>query len=149
MSQVNNAAIEIIPKRFVQALILLVVFSLFSVFIFRFLDVPKLGVPPKSFISEEILVRFSDENRTGVLVRDAGGQIIGDSMDGKSGFLEVVYNAIKRERIKKRILTDKSLRLVLYDNGRITLIDDSTDLEIHLNSFGLNNLEVFGELFKR
>jgi len=35
---------------------------------------------------------------------------------------------------------------VRYTNGRLVLIDDSTSLEIQLNSFGNQNAEVFGSL---
>ena len=46
-------------------------------------------------------------------------------------------------------MSTDALRLVKYDNGRITVIDDATDLEVQVNSFGQKNLEVFGLLFDK
>ena len=83
-----------------------------------------------------------------VVVYDKEGKFIAESADGNSGFLGVVYNAVKRERIKKRITGDNLLKLRKYKNGRISLVDEVTGLEIYANSFGVQNLNVFGSLFE-
>ena len=140
---------DIIPKRFLQALGLVVMIALFSVFLFRMMGLPLVGVPPKANVVQEISLNFVERNRFDVLVLDKYGKVLADSTDGNSGFLGVVYNAVKRERIKKRVVSTDALRLVKYDNGRITVIDDATDLEVQVNSFGQKNLEVFGLLFDK
>ena len=81
-------------------------------------------------------------------VYDKYGKMLAESTDGTNGFLGVVFNAVKRERIKKRVVGDNELRLVQYKNGRIAVIDDWTGLEIQVNSFGSKNLEVFSLLFE-
>ena len=139
---------DIMPKRFLQGLGFLITFTLISVFLFKMLDFPLLGVAPKANIVHEIKVEFEEQSRFDVAVRDKYGKIIAESTDGKNGFLGVLFNAVKRERIKKRIKGDNILRLVQYDNGRIALIDDWTGMEIQVNSFGGQNLEVVNLLFE-
>ena len=58
----------------------------------------------------------------------------------------MVYSAIQRERIKKRVKGNDFLRLVLQENDRLVLIDDATNMRIHLNSFGEKNMTVFSVL---
>ena len=149
MKTLHTRSKDIIPKRFLQALGLVVITVLLSVFIFRILGLPLVGVPPKSNVVQEISLDFVERNRFDVLVLDKYGKVLADSTDGNSGFLGVVYNAVKRERIKKRVVSTDALRLVKYENGRITVIDDATNLEVQVNSFGQKNLEVFGSLFDK
>ena len=139
--------IEIMPKRFVQGLGLLLIIVLIAVFTFRLLDYPLVGVPPKAQVSQEMVVTFVERNRFDVVVLDKYGKVLAESSDGTNGFLGVVFNAVKRERIKKRILGDNVLRIVQYKNDRIAVVDDWTGLEIQVNSFGAKNLEVFSFLF--
>ncbi len=144
---VQTKQMEIMPKKFLHAVGLLVFFVLVVVFAYRFMDYPLVGVPPKSTIVKEISLDFVERNRFDVSVLDKYGKILAESTDGTNGFLGVVFNAVKRERIKKRISGDNILRMVQYENGRIAIIDDWTGMEIQVNSFGQKNLEVFSLLF--
>ena len=147
MIPVGTKQIEVIPKRFLQSLVLLIALVLISVFTFRLMDYPLAGVAPKGEIVKEIKLDFVERNRFDVVVRDKYGKVLATSTDGANGFLGVVFNAVKRERIKKRIEGDNTLRMVQYANGRIAVIDDWTQMEIQVNSFGVKNLEVFSLLF--
>ena len=138
---------EIVPKRFLQIIGILVFTVLIAVFIFRLMDFPLAGVAPKAKVVHEISLDFVERNRFDVTVLDKYGEVLAESTDGTNGFLGVVFNALKRERIKKRIVGDNVLRMVQYENGRIAVIDDWTGMEIQINSFGMKNLEVFGFLF--
>ena len=140
---------EIMPKRFLQFLGLLVLSVLLSVFSFRIMDFPLVGIPPKAAVAQEISLEFVERNRFDVVVLDKYGKLLAESTDGSNGFLGVVYNAVKRERIKRRVVANNLLRLIQYKNGRILVIDDATGLEIQVNSFGGKNLEVFGLLFDK
>ena len=146
---VEPKQIEIIPKWLLQLLGLLVVVVLISVFIFRILDYPLVGVSPQAKIVREIELDFVERNRFDVVVLDKYGKVLVESTDGINGFLGVVFNAVKRERIKKRIQGDSTLRIVQYENGRIAVIDDWTGMEIKVSSFGLKNLEAFNLLFEK
>jgi putative photosynthetic complex assembly protein len=144
---VQTKQVEIMPKKFLRALGLLILFVLVLVFTYRFMDYPLVGVPPKSTIVKEISLDFVERNRFDVIVLDKYGKVLAESNDGINGFLGVVFNAVKRERIKKRISGDNILRMVQYENGRVAIIDDWTGMEVQVNSFGQQNLEVFSLLF--
>jgi putative photosynthetic complex assembly protein len=111
------------------------------------MNLPLVGVSPKTKVVAELTLNFVERGRFDVVVFDQSGNLLAESTDGSSGFLGVVYNAVKRERIKKRVVTDNYLRLIRYDNGRLVVVDDATDLEIQVNSFGSKNLNVFSSLF--
>ena len=148
MSDINSTKIEIVPQKFLYFIGAIVLGTLVIVFFLKFIDHPRAGVPPTSNISEELMLRFeSSGGRTVSVFLDE--KLIAKSSNDGQGFLGVVYNAVERERIKKRISTKSLLRLVSYTNGRLVLIDDSTGLKIQLNSFGLKNAEVFGHLFTK
>ena len=149
MTTNENENAEIMPKRFLQFLGLLVLMVLLSVFTFRIMGFPLVGTSPKAAVAQEISLEFVERNRFDVVVLDKYGKVLAESTDGSSGFLGVVYNAVKRERIKRRVVADNLLRLVQYTNGRISVIDDATGSEIQVNSFGGKNLEVFGLLFNK
>ena len=148
MSDFSRNQKEIVPVKFLLVMALLVITVLISVFVFKILNLPLTGVAPKGDIVQEIVLKFEERDRFDVVVYDKEGKFIAESADGNSGFLGVVYNAVKRERIKKRITGDNLLKLRLYKNGRISLVDEVTGLEIFANSFGVQNLNVFGSLFE-
>jgi putative photosynthetic complex assembly protein len=108
-----------------------------------------VGISPKAAIAQERTLKFVERNRFDVIVLDKYDNLLAESTDGSNGFLGVVYNAVKRERIKRRVVAENVFRLVEYENGRIPVIDDKTGLEIQVNSFGAKNLEVFGLLFEK
>ena len=147
MNSEETKSPEIVPKRFLQGIGILIFTVLISVFIFRLMDFPLVGVTPKAKIVREIPLDFIERNRFDVAILDKYGKVLAESTDGNNGFLGVVFNAIKRERIKKRVVGDNVLRMVEYENGRIAVIDDWTGMEIQINSFGMKNLEVFSFLF--
>ena len=147
MNSEEKKSPEIVPKRFLQVIGILIFTVLISVFIFRLMDFPLVGVTPKAKIVREIPLDFIERNRFDVAILDKYGKVLAESTDGNNGFLGVVFNAIKRERIKKRVVGDNVLRMVEYENGRIAVIDDWTGMEIQINSFGMKNLEVFSFLF--
>ena len=117
------------------------------VFTFRWMEFPLAGVAPESKIVREMSLKFVERNRFDVIVLDKYDNTLVESTDGKNGFIGVVFNAIKRERIKKRIEGDNVLRMVQYENGRIAIIDDWTGFKVQVNNFGQRNLEVFSFLF--
>jgi hypothetical protein len=52
------------------------------------------------------------------------------------------------ERKKKKIDINNPLKLIQYEDGRLTIVDESSSWDIHLNSFGSMNAAVFKELIK-
>ena len=94
---------DIVSKKFLQVLGIVLTFTLISLFLFRIMDFPLLGVAPKADIIKEMEVEFIERNRFDVAVFDKYGKLLAESTDGKNGFLGVLFNAVKRERIKKMV----------------------------------------------
>ena len=147
MSETEQTTKQIVPKRFILFIASLILFFLVVVFGFTLADMPLFGVAPESEVLSEKKLNFKPNGRKSVSVYDSDGKLLLKSDQNNNGFIGVVYSAIERERIKKRVKSEDFLRLVLYENGRVALVDDATELEIHLNSFGEKNVAVFGSLF--
>ena len=58
------------------------------------------------------------------------------------------YNGFMSERKKKKIDINNPLKLIQYEDGRLTIVDESSSWDMHLNSFGSMNAAVFKELIK-
>ena len=71
-----------------------------------------------------------------------------NSRAGPYGFIVVVYNGFMSERKKKKIDFNNPLKLIQYEDGRLTILDESSSWDMHLNSFGSMNPAVFKELIK-
>ena len=78
---------------------------------------------------------FIPENKLIVSITDLDGNLLAVSNENNNGFISVIFNAFERGRLKKRVNTNMPLNLRYYENGRLSLYDISTDLEIYLNSF--------------
>lgn len=147
MKPLRTKQVDVMPKTFLRAVVFLLLLVLIFVFTFRWMEFPLAGVAPESKIVREMSLKFVERNRFDVIVLDKYDNTLVESTDGKNGFIGVVFNAIKRERIKKRIEGDNVLRMVQYENGRIAIIDDWTGFKVQVNNFGQRNLEVFSFLF--
>ena len=146
MKKRREMAPEIFPGLFIKILGGSLLVVLLAVFYYRFTDKPLVGVAPDSAIKLEKTLQFVSNGRLDISIFDSEGVILANSKNNNQGFISVVYSAIQRERIKKRVKGNDFLRLVLQENDRLVLIDDATNMRIHLNSFGEKNMTVFSVL---
>ncbi|MEE2773357.1 MAG: photosynthetic complex assembly protein PuhC [Pseudomonadota bacterium] len=146
MKKRREMAPEIFPGLFIKILGGSLLVVLIAVFYYRFTDKPLVGVAPDSAIKLEKTLQFVSNGRLDISIFDSEGVILANSKNNNQGFISVVYSAIQRERIKKRVKGNDFLRLVLQENDRLVLIDDATNMRIHLNSFGEKNMTVFSVL---
>ena len=110
---------------------------------------PLLGVPEPSQISKELSIRFQAYDGSKVLVYNDENKLLVDSGVGPNGFVQVVYKGIAYERKKKSVSNSKPVKLVLYEDGRLAIVDDSTSWSLQLGSFGPKNASVFGDLLSK
>ncbi len=137
---------EIIPTRLLQAVGALLLVTLVVVVYARLSDMPLLGVPEPSPVIKEMTLDFQKKEDGSIVILDEKGVEIIDSQVGPNGFVSVVYNGFSYERKKKNVRTNAPIRLVLHQDGRLTIVDDLTSWDMHLNSFGAMNAAVFGRL---
>jgi len=136
---------DLISSKFIFFVGFLIVFSLAYVFYHSIFNIPKSGVAPESEIMLERKLIFIPENKLIVSITDLDGKLLAVSNENGNGFISVMFNAFERDRLKKRINENMPLTLRYYENGRLSLYDISTNLEIHLNSFGKKNAEIFAK----
>ena len=89
---------------------------------------------------------FSDSPDGNIVVRDASnGQNVAQ-FAGEQGFLRSTLRALVRERLRERIGADAPFVLIGRTDGRLTLLDPTTQQRIDLESFGPSNYAVFASL---
>ena len=137
---------EVIPIRLVQAVGALLLVTLLMVGYAKLSNMPLIGTPKEASVANEITLEFVKQGNGSVSIYDNKGQEIINSRSGPYGFIVVVYNGFMSERKKKKINTNDPLKLVQYVDGRLTIVDDSSSWDMHLNSFGAMNAEVFKKL---
>tara|TARA_B100001057_G_scaffold499850_1_gene612140 strand:+ start:1253 stop:1705 length:453 start_codon:yes stop_codon:yes gene_type:complete len=145
MNTVRKKKSDVISSKFIIFVLSLVFLTLTYVFYHAFFNIPKAGTPPISKILVERQLVFIPENKLIVSITDLDGNVLAVSNKNNNGFISVIYNAFERGRLKKRVKTNMPLNLRYYENGRLSLYDISTDLEIYLNSFGEKNANTFAK----
>ena len=139
---------EVIPIRLIQAVGALLLVTLLMVGYAKLSNMPLIGKPKDVAVVNETTLEFVKQGNGSVSIYDDMGQEIINSRAGPYGFIVVVYNGFMSERKKKKIDTNDSLKLVQYEDGRLTIFDDSSSWDMHLNSFGAMNAAVFKKLMK-
>lgn len=137
---------ELIPIRLVQAVGALLLVTLIMVGYARLSDMPLIGTPKQAPVVSQTTLEFVKKENGSVSIYNNDGVEIINSRAGPYGFIVVVYNGFMSERKKKKINTNDPLKLVQYEDGRLTIVDDSSSWDMHLNSFGAMNAEVFKKL---
>ena len=139
---------ELIPIRLVQAVGALLLVTLLMVGYARLSDMPLIGTPKQVPVVSQTTLEFVKQDNGSVSIYNDDGVEIINSRAGPYGFIVVVYNGFMSERKKKKIDINNPLKLIQYEDGRLTIVDESSSWDMHLNSFGSMNAAVFKELIK-
>ena len=91
---------------------------------------------------------FADGPQGSVIVRGAQSQTEIAQFEGEQGFLRSTLRALVRERKRQNIGPDAPMQLLGRADGRLTLLDPSTQQRIDLEAFGPSNAAVFAGLQK-
>lgn len=91
---------------------------------------------------------FADGPQGSVIVKDAQSQTEIAQFEGEQGFLRSTLRALVRERKRQNIGPDAPMQLLGRADGRLTLLDPSTQQRIDLEAFGPSNASVFAGLQK-
>ncbi|PYF10556.1 putative photosynthetic complex assembly protein [Rhodobacter viridis] len=132
---------ELIPKPLLRAMIGIALLSLalttYSVLTKR----PHEGVPAPGNVVAEKMVILKDIDARHATVADAEGKILLDLPEG--GFVDVMAAAVRRSRAVARITDNPPVRIVRYDNGRLTMEDPATGWSAELYAFGADSKAAF------
>lgn len=135
---------ELIPLAMVRAMIGIALLSLAIVGYSVATGRPHVGVPAPAKVVAERSVILEDLDAKHVIVRNPDGSVLVDLPDG--GFVNVVGAAVKRTRVVHRIETNPPIRIVRYDDGRISAEDPATGWSAELYAFGADSKAAFERL---
>ena len=147
-NQMKHRDREMVPKFLVQAMFGLMFASVALVGYAQFTDIPNAGAVVESPVAAERAITLvgTRDRAAGVAVLDENGNQIAHSTLNKSGFIDVIWVSVARERATKGITTNDPLRLVRRENGHVAVIDPATDWSIELVGYGVDNVAAFARL---
>ena len=98
-------------------------------------------------IVDALPLRFEDRSDGGIGIHDArDGRLLHTVAPGTNGFLRSTMRGLVRERKRQGFGPDTPFELLGRADGRLTLLDPSTQRRIDLESFGPSNAAVFAGL---
>lgn len=135
---------ELIPLAMVRAMIGIALLSLALVGYSVLTNRPHAGVPEAGAIvaQREIVLEAIDAQH--VVVRNPDGSLLIDLPEG--GFVNVVAAAVERTRTVHRIAGNPPIRVVRYENGRLSAEDQATGWSAELYAFGVDSKAAFERL---
>jgi len=144
---------EMIPVLLLRALLVLVICALIIVAYARLTDRPLEAMPMMEgsdvgVIKERVLFISADGMSGAARVLDANGSLIADLDETQGGFVAGVYRVLKRTRTQAGLSPDLPVRLVLFENGQLSLRDDHTAWRAELIGFGATNAATFAAMLE-
>jgi putative photosynthetic complex assembly protein len=138
---------EMIPRTLLRAMFALVMASLAIVTYARLTDRPLEALPPAGVaIAKERTILLYGDMSGAARVLDLDGSVIADLSPQEGGFIAGIWRVLQRERAKNRAALDAPVRLVLWEDGRLSILDDTTGWRAELTGFGATNLDAFAKL---
>ncbi len=82
-----------------------------------------------------------------VTVTDAhSGAVVRTIPAGQDNFIRGALRGLNRDRLPRQVTPDTPYRLILWDDGRLTLSDTGTGHRVLLDAFGATNAAAFAKL---
>jgi putative photosynthetic complex assembly protein len=95
-------------------------------------------------------IQFDQQPGGRVTVLDARlGEVIAEFGSGEGGFVTGSLRGLNHERNKHRADMNAPYRLILWEDGRLSLSDTATGQRYYLNAFGIDNARAFAALFRK
>lgn len=138
------------PRRFLSPGVLLAVLipaTLLVVAAARF-SAPAAAPAAADDIRQSRVLRFDDLPDGAVAAIDMRDGTLVQRFEGEQGFLRGTLRAMARERMRHSAGRELPFELLLHADGRLTLHDPATGMNIALESFGSTNTGVFARLLR-
>ncbi len=145
-NQMKHRDREMVPRFLVIAMFSLMLISLAMVSYAQWTDHPKSGVLKISPIEKEITVSLVGDRSVGVAINDMDGTQLAHSNLNKSGFIDVIWVSVMRERTVQNKDMTAPIRVVRRENGHTAILDDATGWSIELIGYGQDNVAAFARL---
>jgi putative photosynthetic complex assembly protein len=137
---------EIISRRLLRAMGVLVALSLLLVTYARLTDRPLEAMPVDGQIIQERVIHIFADMSGAARILDESGSVIADLPSTKGGFVAGVWRAVVFERHKAGVDPDAPVRLMRFADGRLALRDEVGGGRYELIGFGTDNAAAFARL---
>ncbi|UWQ18364.1 photosynthetic complex assembly protein PuhC [Jannaschia sp. M317] len=97
-------------------------------------------------VRERAIFLHSDGTTGAARVLDANGSVIADLDTEQGGFVAGVHRVLMFERSKRGLTMQAPIRLILFENGQLSLRDSATGWRAELIGFGAKNADTFAKL---
>ncbi|EEW26210.1 photosynthetic complex assembly protein PuhC [Rhodobacter ferrooxidans] len=135
---------DMIPKGLLRAIGVLLVVSIALVSYAVLTGREHVGQPKAAAVIEERQIILVGLDAQAVKVLNTDGTVLVDLPHG--GFITVIQNGLQRARKLRGVDQMKPVRLVRYENGRLSIIDPETGWTAELHAFGDDNRAAFERL---
>ncbi|WGH80250.1 photosynthetic complex assembly protein PuhC [Jannaschia ovalis] len=141
---------EMIPTILLRAMGTLVACALFITTYAVLTDRPLEAMPVMEgeapILRERAIIIDADGATGAARVLDTNGTVIADLDPEQGGFIAGVQRALRFERNRMGVEEALPVRLVLFENGQLSLRDDATGWRAELIGFGAKNADSFAKL---
>jgi putative photosynthetic complex assembly protein len=142
---------EMIPTVLLRAMLALVVAALCLAAYASLTERPLEAMPAMvggdvPVVRERLVILDADGVTGAARVLDENGAVIANLDPTQGGFVAGVHRALSFVRDKQGVPETAPLRLVLFENGQLSLRDDATGWRAELIGFGASNAATFMSL---
>ena len=140
---------DLVPKGFLYAVSIMVVFSLLVVFSASLFPGEQSDDIEKMEILETAKLKLAKLSDGSVSIANIKNKQLLNSNDGKSGFLSVILTGLEYNRKKSglELLDSYDIEIIRFASGRISLKDIKANWRLNVTSFGRKNSELFSSVF--
>lgn len=142
----TSHARQVFPKAALYGAAGLILVSLMVAGAARLTDDGTVAMPDGT-VTQTRALRFEDRKDGGVTILDASnGAVVEVVAPGTNGFIRGALRGLNRERLRRDIGAEPPFTLTLFEDGRLLLIDPTTNRSIDLGAFGRTQTETFVRL---
>ena len=140
---------DLVPKGFLYAVSIMVVFSLLVVFSASLFPGEQSDDIEKMEILETAKLKLAKLSDGSVSIANIKNKQLLNSNDGKSGFLSVILTGLEynRKKVGLELLDSYDIEIIKFASGRISLKDSKANWRLNVTSFGRKNSELFSSVF--
>jgi putative photosynthetic complex assembly protein len=116
---------------------------------------PRSGDPTASRAAQNVApaqtreLRFADREDGAVVVTDAAsGETVKVIGFGEGGFFRATMRRMAKARVAAGIGAEPPFKLILWENGALSLTDPQTSRESEIHGFGGDHSKVFADMLK-
>lgn len=142
---------ELIPRILVRAVITLCLSVLAIVSYARLTDRPLVATPPsleETPIVHEMVIQIYSQPDGAVWITDVDGTELLNLGPGEGGYAASIYRVLDRQRGARGVAASDPIRLARHSDGRVSLIDDLSDVRIEFIGAGAAQVAQFSGLLE-